>query len=168
MVLVGLSLGGYVALAAQHPRVAALVLSGASASYEGWGGTSTKLYGWALTPIAPLLRRVNEKSLRGALDPSMAEAIITHGLSMKSAARALRSVPGRDYRDMLARFEGPVLLLNGERDKPNREEEAAAAAAAKDATVVMVEDSGHACALTQPEAFSYAIHQFCKDRLDGG
>jgi pimeloyl-ACP methyl ester carboxylesterase len=29
----------------------------------------------------------------------------------------------------------------------------------------MVEDAGHACTLTQPEAFSEAVHQFCRERV---
>ncbi|MDH3247574.1 MAG: alpha/beta hydrolase [Acidimicrobiia bacterium] len=85
-----------------------------------------------------------------------------HGLSLRSAMRALRTIPGTDHRAMLAGFEGPVLILNGERDEGNREEEEDAAAVAKDATIVMVEDAGHACSLTQPAAFSAAIDDFCR------
>jgi pimeloyl-ACP methyl ester carboxylesterase len=165
VLLIGLSLGGYVAMGTRHPRIAGLVLSGSSAAYTGWGGLSTKLYGLAITPLTPFVRRANEKALRKALADEVADEIIRHGLSLRSAVRALRTIPGPDYRGMLARFDVPVLLLNGERDKGNREEEADCAAAAGDATIVMVEDAGHACSLTQPEAFSEAIHQFCRERV---
>lgn len=164
VVLIGLSLGGYVALGVSHPRVGALILSGASAAYAGWGGLSTKLYGWAITPVAPFLNRLNEKALRKALG-EVAEEIIHHGLAIREAVRALRKVPGPDYRGMLARFEGPVLLLNGERDKPNRGEEVDAASVGRDVTIVVVEDAGHACSLTQPEAFSDAVDRFCANRV---
>ncbi len=76
-------------------------------------------------------------------------------------------MPGFDYRRMLSEFEGPVLILNGERDEGNREEEADAASAALDATIVMVEDAGHACSLTQPAAFSAAMDHLCRQRLLG-
>ena len=46
-------------------------------------------------------------------------------------------MPGFDYRRMLSEFDGPVLILNGERAEGNREEEADAASAALDATIVM-------------------------------
>ena len=165
VVLVGLSLGGYVAMAARHPRIAGLVLSGSTIAYTGWGGFSTKLYGMALAPFTRFVRKANEKALRKALPPEMADEFIAHGLSLKAATKALRTVPGPDYRAMLSEVECPVLILNGERDKGNREEEEEAAAVAKDATIVMVEDSGHACSLTKPEAFSEAIHQFCRERV---
>ena len=161
VVVVGLSLGGYVAMAVRHPRIAGLVLSGSTIAYTGWGGLSTKLYGMALAPLTRFVRKANEKALRKVLSSEMADEFIAHGLSLKAATRALRTIPGPDYRAMLSEVECPVLILNGERDKGNREEEEEAAAVAKDATIVMVADSGHACSLTQPEAFSESIHTFC-------
>lgn len=166
VVLVGLSLGGYVAMGVRHERVRAMVLSGSTIAYTGWGGLSTKLYGYAIAPITPFIRRINEKAFRKALKPEHADELIEHGLSLGSAARALRTVPGLDYRTMLAEFDGPVLLLNGERDESNRNEEQDAAAVAKDATIVMVEDAGHACSVTQPVAFSAAIDRFCMQLRD--
>ena len=61
-----------------------------------------------------------------------------------------------------------MLILNGERDESNRKEEAEAAAVARDATIVMMEDAGHACALTRPEAFSTAIDRFYTRLRDAG
>lgn len=71
-----------------------------------WRGLSTKLYGYAIAPITPFIRRINEKAFRKALPSQQAEASIGHGLSLRSAMRALRTVPGLDYRTMLAVFEG--------------------------------------------------------------
>ena len=88
-----------------------------------------------------------------------------HGLSLRSAGRALRTVPGLDYRSMLAQFDGPVLILNGERDESNRKEETEALAAASDAVIATVGDAGHACSLTQPAAFSAAVDGFCRTQV---
>ena len=52
------------------------------------------------------IRRIDEKAFRKALPSQQAEASIGHGLSLRSAMRALRTVPGLDYRTMLAVFEG--------------------------------------------------------------
>lgn len=166
VVLIGLSLGGYVAMGVRHERIEAMVLSGSTIAYTGWGGLSTKLYGYAMAPLTPFVRRVNEKAFRKVLPPEHADALIDHGLSLRSATRALKTMPGTDYRAMLAEFDGPILILNGERDEGNREEEQDAAAIAKDATIVMVEDAGHACSLTQPDAFSAAIAKFCTQLPD--
>ena len=166
VVLVGLSLGGYVAMGVRHGRVQAMVLSGATIAYTGWGGLSTKLYGYALAPFTPFVRRINDKALRKTLRPEHADAVIGHGVSLTSATKALRTVPGPDYRTMLAEFDGPVLMLNGERDESNRDEEADAAAVASNAVIEMIEDAGHACSLTQPVAFSDAIDRFCAKLRD--
>lgn len=143
-----------------------MVLSGSTITYTGWGGLSTRLYGYAIAPITPFIRRINEKAFRKVLTPEHADALLDHGLSLRSAMRALRTMPGTDYRAMLAGFDGPLLILNGERDESNREEEQDAAAVAKDATIVMVEDPGHACSLTQPATFSAAIDDFCRTVRD--
>ncbi len=168
VVLVGLSLGGYVAMATRHPRVRGMVLSGASASYAGWGGWSTRLFGWSITPLAPFLGRLNEKALRRVAPPATADAMVSLGLSLRAAAQALRRVPGRDYRAILADVDVPVLLLNGERDNVNRDEEAEAAAVSRDVSVETIADAGHACAITQPDAFCNAIDRFCLARVSEG
>jgi len=164
-VVVGLSIGGYVALAkadrAPH-RVAGLVLSGASASYRGLGGLSTKLYGSFVRVIAKRMEGKAEESMRKRLPPDLADDILAEPPSMRGAVDTLRRLPGRDYYGMAARYPGPILLLNGERDTVNRKEEAAMAAAAG-ARIEMVEDAGHACSLTQPEAFSEAVRAFARE-----
>jgi pimeloyl-ACP methyl ester carboxylesterase len=163
-VVVGLSVGGYVALAladrAPH-RVAGLVLSGASASYRGLGGLSTRLYGSFVRVIAKRMEGKAEASMRMRLPPDLADDILAEPPSMRGAVDTLRRLPGRDYYGMAARYPGPILLLNGERDKVNRKEEAAMAAAGG-ARVEMVADAGHACSLTQPEAFSESVRVFVR------
>ena len=168
-VVVGLSGGGYVAirLADLVPvHVKGLVLSGASASYRGLGGLSTKLYGSFVQVIAKRMEGKGEASMRKLLPPELADDILAEPLSMRGAVDSLRRIPGRDYYGMAARFGGPILLLNGERDKVNRKEEAALAAASG-ARIEMVEDAGHACSLTQPEAFGESVRAFAREAYGG-
>jgi pimeloyl-ACP methyl ester carboxylesterase len=164
-VVVGLSGGGYVGLGLVDlapDRVLGLVLSGASASYRGWGGFETKMYGYFVGAIAGRMQGNAESSLRKALPDGLADDILAEPLSMRGAADSLKRIPGPDYYAMAARYAGPILLLNGERDKVNRKEEAAMAAAGG-ARVEMVEDAGHACSLTQPEAFSESVRAFARE-----
>ncbi len=163
-VVVGLSVGGYVALAlvdSTPARVLGLVLSGASASYRGWGGFENRMYGYFLSAIAGRMEGKAQASLRKALPADLADEILAEPLSMRGAADTLKRIPGRDYYGMAARYPGPILLLNGERDKVNRNEEAAMAAAGG-ARIEMVSDAGHACSLTQPEAFSESVRVFAR------
>jgi pimeloyl-ACP methyl ester carboxylesterase len=163
-VVVGLSGGGYAALALadREPRgVQGMVLSGASASYGGWGGFSTKMYGYVFGALANRMNGKAEASMRKLLPPDLADDILAEPLSMRGAVDALKGIPGRDYYAMAARYPGPILLLNGERDKVNRKEEAALAVASG-ARVEMIADAGHACSLTQPESFSESVRAFAR------
>lgn len=164
-VVVGLSGGGYVALqtAARRPElIRAMVLSGATASYRGWGGFTTRLYGYVFPLLAKRFEPKAAASWKKLAPPDIADDMLAEGISMRAGGAAFRQIPGRDYRRMLADYPGPVLILNGERDDVNRNEEADLLAARPDAEIVMVEDAGHACSVTQPEAFNEAIRQFAR------
>jgi pimeloyl-ACP methyl ester carboxylesterase len=161
-IVVGTSLGGYVgiSLAADQPdKVAGLVLSGATASYLGWGGFQTRMFGWLLRMIGGLVQSKNETALRKRLGDSAAP-IIDAGISMRAGSDALRDLPGNDFHAMLASYSGPVLILNGERDKVNRKEEDAVVSLLADVRAEMVDDAGHLCVLTQPEAFRWSLERF--------
>jgi pimeloyl-ACP methyl ester carboxylesterase len=64
---------------------------------------------------------------------------------------------------MLESYRGPVLILNGERDKVNREREDDAARR-WNAELMVIPDSGHSCVLSQPDAFSAAARAFLHTR----
>jgi pimeloyl-ACP methyl ester carboxylesterase len=63
---------------------------------------------------------------------------------------------------MLGTFPGPVLIVNGENDKPNRKREAALLRAAQDGQLQLVKQAGLLCNLEQPEAFTDQVHTFAK------
>ena len=165
-VVVGLSLGGYVAiaLAAGSPeRLSGLVLSGATAEYLGRGGLTTRLAAIPVRLAAGWFDRKSAEAIRSIAPPDIAEPMLAAGLSSRGAADALWRLPGRDYHAMLAGYRGPVLVLNGERDHENRKAEPRALAAWPQARVEVVMDAGHACAVRQPDRFTDAVRRF----LDG-
>lgn len=165
VLVVGLSGGGYVAMETASMRpdlIKGMVLSGATASYRGWGGLSTKLYGYLFPLLARWVEPKAIDSLKKLAPPELADAMLAEGVSMKGAGEALRDIPGRDYRTMLAEYPGPVLILNGERDKVNRKEEGDLLKARPDAQVVMIEDAGHACSFTQAETFNEHVREFAR------
>lgn len=162
-VVCGLSLGGYVAiaLADRYPeRVEGLVISGASASYLGWGGFTTRLSGRLMRVVGGRMRSKAEQSLLRVGDPEITGPIVDLGLSMRGAADALIGLPGHDFHAMAQRFVGPVLILNGERDSVNRKEEHALLARLARGRIETIEDAGHSCAVTRPDAFRAAVERF--------
>ena len=165
-VVVGLSLGGYVAiaLAERSPeRLAGLVLSGATAEYLGRGGLATRLAAIPVRLGARWFDRKSAEAIRRIAPADIAEPMLVAGLSTRGAAEAFWRLPGRDYHAMLAGYRGPLLVLNGERDHENRKAEARALAAWPQARVEVIEDAGHACAVSQPDRFTGAVRRF----LDG-
>lgn len=161
-VLAGLSLGGYVAQAftAEHPdRVSGLILSGATVRYTGWDGISTRAYGTLFPLMARPARSAFAKKMSEDLGEAVAGPILGAGLSMKGGAQALRRLPGTDWAKEMIGYGGPIVLANGERDKSNRESEELFREHHPDARSVIIEDSGHACALQQPVAFARVVDE---------
>jgi pimeloyl-ACP methyl ester carboxylesterase len=164
--VVGLSLGGYVAidLAARHPdRVSGLVLSGATAEYLGRGGMSTRLAAIGVRLGARWFDTKSAEAIRRIAPADIADPMLAAGLSSRGAADAFWRLPGHDFHAMLASYRGPVLILNGERDQENRKAEPAALASWPQARVEVILDAGHACAVSQPDRFTDAVRRF----LDG-
>lgn len=157
---VGLSLGGYIAqaIAADHAaRVKGLVLSGATIRYTGWDGLTTKLYGYLFPLFARKAAKAFASKLTSDFGEDLAGKIVRGGLSVSGGGAALRKLPGHDYAADLQDFEGPVFLVNGERDQANRDAESLFKAHVPSAVTVVIEDAGHACALQQPKSFATAV-----------
>lgn len=164
--LVGLSLGGYVAMAVaqQAPRcTTGLVLSGCSVVYRGLLGGLARTNALLLKLYSePWLTRLNERTLRHMLPPALAEPQIASGFYWKAAGQGFGALAGRDFRPALRAYPNPVLILNGANDRLNRAGEAALAAAARDATVRIIADAGHGVNLEQPDAFTAAVRAFAR------
>jgi pimeloyl-ACP methyl ester carboxylesterase len=172
-VLVGQSLGGYVAaeVAARHPaRIAGLVLSGSSAEYRGLLGFRTA--------VSSLLFRLGARShtindwfegvmierLRSlSLPDEIVDEILAAGVSLDAWGQAGLALVGRDFPARLAAYGGPVLLVNGEDDRINRPAAIERNGEIANGTVVAIRDAGHTVNLERPDAYSTVVREFVFD-----
>jgi pimeloyl-ACP methyl ester carboxylesterase len=165
-ILVGLSLGGYVAMdvAARWPeRVAGLLLAGATAEPDGPRSLAYEGLALVLRTVDPaLLRRLNEWFFRWRYPPSIAEPIVAGGFHFAGGAQAVRSLVGERFRPRLARFPGPTLLVNGEFDVLFRLSQRSFADAAVDARSVVLRRAVHLSNLDRPDAFTATLRQFAR------
>jgi pimeloyl-ACP methyl ester carboxylesterase len=165
--IVGLSLGGYVAMACAHDHpqeIAGLVLSGCCIDYRGAIGILSWLDSSLVTTLFSerRLSRMQEKNLRNMFPESVVQPQIEAGFSWKVVPGVYRELASHDFPNMLRSFPGPALIVNGENDKPNRKREAALLKDAQDGHLQIVKKAGHLCNLEQPEAFTQLVRTFAK------
>ncbi|MEO5940254.1 MAG: alpha/beta fold hydrolase [Candidatus Limnocylindrales bacterium] len=163
-ILVGLSLGGYVAMevAARWPeRVRGLVLSGASADPVGLQGLGFRAFAAILGLVPePLLDGVYRSVFRFRFPAAIAAPILAAGFTFRSTVPALEALIGRRFRPRLAAYPGPSLLVNGEFDLFFRSTERAFAVAAVHPRRVLIRRATHLANLDQPARFTAAIRAF--------
>ncbi len=165
--IVGLSLGGYIAMACAHDHpqdIAALVLSGCCIDYRSAIGILSRLDSSLVTTLfsEDRLTRMQEKALRSMFPEALVEPQLKAGFSWKVVPRVYRELASHDFPAMLRTFPGPVLIVNGGNDKPNRKREAELLRAAQDGQLQIVKQAGHVCNLEQPEAFTHQVRTFAK------
>ena len=163
-VVVGLSLGGYVAmdLAARRPElVRGLVLSGATAEPVGWLATPYLALAWLMDRLdGPAADAVNTWFFRARFGPAIADPIVTGGFWSAGGALALRALVGQRFVPRLAAYPGPTLIVNGEWDLLFRLAAGTFGRAAHDARRVRLRGATHLANLDRPKAFSLAIRRF--------
>lgn len=165
--IVGLSLGGYVAMAcaSKHPQdIAGLVLSGCCLDYRGLIGFLSRLDSSLVTALfsEQKLTRMQEKALRGMFPVEVIEPQLKAGFSWKAMPRIYRELASHDFHTMLRAFSGPVLIVNGEHDKRNRAGEAKLLNATRNGQARIIKQAGHLCNLEQPEAFTEHVRAFAR------
>ena len=165
-VVVGLSLGGYVAmaLAARQPNlVRGLVLSGATAEPVGIRTLPYLALAAVMDGVdGERLDRLNAWFFRTRYEPAIAEPIIAGGFWSRGGARALRAIVGERFVPRLAAYPGRTLILNGEYDFPFRLFAGTFARAARDPRRVRLAGASHLANLDRPAAFSEAVRRFAR------
>lgn len=144
-VLVGHSLGGFLALTAagRHPgKVAALVAGGCTVETRGAFLAAYRMMA-GLAAIRPeLADRLSVRGIRRALPGPVAAAMIAGGVHCAVLPSVVAALRGLDLVAELRRYPGPVMLFNGARD-PFRAGEKRFLAAAPRARLVTVPRRGH-------------------------
>ncbi|MGZ8437290.1 MAG: alpha/beta fold hydrolase [Candidatus Limnocylindrales bacterium] len=165
-VVVGLSLGGYVAmtLAARQPElVRGLVIAGASAEPVGVRVLAYQALAATMAAFdSPRLDGLSRWLFRTRYPAAIAEPIVTGGFWPSGGAMALRTLLHQRFLPRLAAYPGPTLVLNGEFDLLFRLSAATFAAAAKDGRRVVLGGALHLSNLDRPAAFSLAVREFAR------
>ncbi len=165
-VVVGLSLGGYVAmaLAAREPeRVRGLVLSGATAEPVGVRMLPYLALARVMGGVDEArLDRFNAGFFRRRYPAAIAEPIVAGGFWSRGGASALRAISGERFVPRLAAYPGPTLIINGELDLPFRLFARTFAAAGGDVRRVRLAGATHLANLDRPNAFNGAVRRFVR------
>lgn len=170
-VVVGLSLGGFVAIdvAEAHPdHVAGLVLAGCSAEPVGPAAWPFRFFR-ALLERAPRRAQdaVNRGFFRLRYRRRIAGPIIDGGFWPEGGAAALAELIGRRYLERLGRLWTPVLVVNGALDPVFGPQGEYWAASCRRGRHVAVPRAMHLSNLDRPVTFSRLVAAFV-DRIARG
>ncbi len=166
-VVVGLSLGGYVALhlAARSPeRVRGLVLAGTTAEPTGILATPYRALGWVMATFdGHGLDTVNRWFFRTRFGPAIAGPIVDRGFWASGGAEALRCLAGHRFKPELAAYPGPSLIVNGSMDVLFRIGQRGFLCAAQDGRIVRIPRAAHLSNLERPRAFNGVVRRFATE-----
>jgi len=171
--LIGLSMGGYVALEYWHTyshRLAGLVLSNTkpSADNEEAKAGRQKMAADALQSgtwpaVAPMFGKLlAEKTIRE--DQATANLVqdMMPSVPAKTVAAALRAMAARhDFTDQLARIRVPTLVITGQFDAiSSPESNRQWSQALPDARLEIIDEAGHLPPLESPQSYNSALLSF--------
>lgn len=157
--LIGLSLGGYVATAtaARHPeRVSGLMAMGCTAVPRGVLRAAYRGAARVAGRHPDGANRLSAYAFRRALPAPLAEAMVAGGLSSELMPSIIEAVCGMDPLSLLSAYPGPVWLVNGARDQLRRDERRFLAAC-RDGRLVVRPGCGHLSVLSDTAAVTRQI-----------
>jgi pimeloyl-ACP methyl ester carboxylesterase len=163
--LVGVSLGGHVAelFAQRYPEMVwAVVISGASMNFHGALGAYVRAAAWFMQKAVKPQRLEAQavKNMRAKWPSAVVDAQIAAGVAPLGAAQPFQEITRYDFRRCLEQVQCPVLILNGERDRPNRRGEKDFAAACQNGQIEIVPGAGHACNIENPANYNRSVLEF--------
>ena len=165
VMFVGASLGGCIALevARRSPdMVAGMVLAGSSFD------ATTVLCKMVLTGESVVFPRAEsqlaqkfQRYVRKTIHASMVDEIVEAGCHWHSAASAVVQMRGRDFVGAIRSYDGPVLLVNGQRDWPHRfYERRFFDAAGGDVGLAVIRGANHICSLDETDEISEHVNEY--------
>lgn len=163
-VVVGLSLGGYVAMAVaglSPKRVRGLVLAGSTREPAGPIRAGFAIVGWIylLLPEAAT-RAIHGWFFRRHYGPRATAAILASGLFGRGGSRAIRSLVGGRFADRLRAYGGPILVVNGDLDLVFRGGQRRFLGDLPNVTRRVLRPAAHLSNLDRPSDFSAAVAAF--------
>ncbi|HSL97807.1 MAG TPA: alpha/beta fold hydrolase [Candidatus Deferrimicrobiaceae bacterium] len=163
-VVVGLSLGGYVAmaLAGRHAdAVRGLVIAGCTREPDRLSRAVFVAYALALrvVPQGPL-RVIVDRLLRRHYGPTLAAAITSGGYHPRGGGFGVRAIVGGRFRERLLRYGGPILAINGTHDLVFHVGARRFLAGVPDVSWVALRGANHLSNVDRPAEFSAAIEAF--------
>jgi pimeloyl-ACP methyl ester carboxylesterase len=165
-VVVGHSLGGYAAmeLAATSPgRVRGLVIAGASQEPGGPWQWAFRTLAWLFDgPLVGPLNWLTDRYFRFRFRAEVAEPLIAAGYWTRAGATGIRALTSRRYRQLLAVYPGPTLIVNGELDLILRLGARSFRAAARNARSRVIRRATHLAQLDRPHAFATLVTDFAR------
>ncbi|MFI6578568.1 alpha/beta fold hydrolase [Nocardiopsis sp. NPDC050513] len=157
--LVGLSLGGFVSIAAAGAapgRVAGLVAASCTAKPAQALAQVYRIPAVLMDRLPDRGAAVNERFHRLTLRDGAADAVLDGGLAVEAATAVIDEISEMDALAALGAYPGPVWLINGSRDH-FRIHEKKFFDACVDGRLVNVPRAGHLVSLDQPENFSRIV-----------
>lgn len=163
-VLVGLSLGGYVAMtvAGLHPeRVRGLVIAGCTREPVGLSRAGFHLYGLSLRILPErVVGAVAKGWFRVRYGGEVGAAITAGGHFSKGGGRAVRRLVGGGFRGRLLAYGGPVLAMNGVMDLVFTIGAKRFLAGVTSMTYRVIPGAGHLSNVDKPKAFNTLVEEF--------